>query len=404
MHLVLANRWYPSEGAGGGVSAYNSILAHALCDLGHRVTVVTQSRDGVCRGYLDGAVQVHALAVPLAPRALRAIRAWRRWERTICMLHYAHKLSRYLRRLHHSVPFDLVEFAEINAEGGSFLRGSPRPVPAVIRCHTPTMLLNRYYPADFHTYEWRCLADRERRAVLRADAVTAPSSDMAREIAQWTGCGAHRITVIPNPIHLPPVSSRWPSEPVDVLVVGRFERAKGTQLLADVIPAVLAQTAARFTLVGADRPYSGVSMQAWLRRRLEAAGSAHAVAIYDYVDSQTLDTLYRQAAVALVPSVAYESFSYTVADAMAYGLAVVASATGGIPETLADCGRLVQVGDVQGFVTALVDLIDQPAVRTSLGARARSRAAARFAPEIVAGATLDAYEQALARWQGAHSA
>src|SRR5207237_4735226 len=77
LHIVLANRWYPTEGGYGGVGVYNRILAHALCELGHRVTVVTRGRDRRLRRYGDGAVHVHALPTRQTPRLLQLLSPWR---------------------------------------------------------------------------------------------------------------------------------------------------------------------------------------------------------------------------------------------------------------------------------------------------------------------------------------
>ena len=58
-----------------------------------------------------------------------------------------------------------------------------------------------------------------------------------------------------------------------------------------------------------------------------------------FVSYENLPRCYADADVVIVASEIYESFSYTVAQAMACGKPVIASRIGGIPETL-DFGRL----------------------------------------------------------------
>lgn len=66
-------------------------------------------------------------------------------------------------------------------------------------------------------------------------------------------------------------------------------------------------------------------------------------------------------------------------EAMASGLAVVASDVAGIPEVLtANCGLLVPPGDSAALARALGCLADDPARRAELGRRARSHVEANF--------------------------
>jgi glycosyltransferase involved in cell wall biosynthesis len=70
-----------------------------------------------------------------------------------------------------------------------------------------------------------------------------------------------------------------------------------------------------------------------------------------------------------------------VIEAMAAGLAVVASRIGGIPETLGDDGLLVQSGDPVELAAALVSLVEDPAHRLRLGEASRQRFLDRYTPE-----------------------
>jgi glycosyltransferase involved in cell wall biosynthesis len=344
------------------------------------------------RCYHDGPVQVHALPQRRRSTALRLWRSWRFYERTLLNVWYSADVARYLRALHRRTPFDLVEFAEVLAEGWSYMRASVRPAPAVVRCHTPTALLCRALPPGEPPYEWRKLDRCEASAVVAADACSAPSAATASAVAAWAGIAPTAITVVPNPVPLPEQLAQGSGNPPSVLLIGRYEPAKGTHLLAEAIPAVLSRTRARFTLAGADRPYQGRSMRAWLQARLEQAGCADAVELHGHVADTMRDALYRRADLALAPSTAYESFSYTAADAMAYGLPVIASAIGGLPETLGDAGVLVTPGDVGALAQALVELAEQPERRRELGRRARARVCEHFEASTVAGRMAAFYE------------
>ena len=75
-------------------------------------------------------------------------------------------------------------------------------------------------------------------------------------------------------------------------------------------------------------------------------------------------------------------------DAMAHGIAVVGSAAGAIPETLADAGVVVPEEDVAALSEALQRLHDDPAGHQRLGAAGRRRVMDAFTDAALAERTL----------------
>ena len=89
-------------------------------------------------------------------------------------------------------------------------------------------------------------------------------------------------------------------------------------------------------------------------------------------------------------------------QAMACGTAVVASRIGGIGEVVEPpdeppAGLLVRPGDIHGLELALRRLLDDPALRTSLGTRARARATENYSLEVMVARTVAVYRTAIAR-------
>jgi glycosyltransferase involved in cell wall biosynthesis len=102
------------------------------------------------------------------------------------------------------------------------------------------------------------------------------------------------------------------------------------------------------------------------------------------------------ASIAVHASTIPEPFGLAVAEAMAAGLAVVASA-GGPSELITDGvdGVLCPPGDTAALAQALVRLAADPGLRERLGARARARAA-DLSPARVAAQLADVYDHVLA--------
>lgn len=80
-----------------------------------------------------------------------------------------------------------------------------------------------------------------------------------------------------------------------------------------------------------------------------------------------------------------ESQCMPATESMAYGKPVIVSRFGGMPDFVEDgvTGLLVTVGDFDGLVEAMRRLIDDPGLREQMGAQARRRFVALFAPAKV---------------------
>ena len=413
MRIVLANQWHPPESGWGGVAMWNYALARALVTQGHAVTVLTaQARPQSPRAEEREGISIRRLPV-------RAIYRWQKlpavgkFAREFSQLEYARRVAHTLRALYRVQPFDVVEFADVNAEGYFYTRNPDTAV--VVRCHTPTFVLKDYYlPAEM-SYDTRVISACEKKMMRRAHVLTAPSQDMARVIAETVNVPQEAIAVIPNALpndlqisdfKLRSTDSesqirnqKSPDYPITVLHVGRLERVKGVEVLAQAIPRVLKQNPnARFVFIGDDlRTARGTSQRAELEAFLENAGVRNKVEFPAGVDHACLLEWYRRADVCVVPTLNYESFSYTCAQALAFGKPVVASRIGGIPETMEHgvSGFLVPPGDVEALAEALARLVNDAELRAEMGQAGRMRAAQRFDARTVAEQVLTVYQRAI---------
>jgi glycosyltransferase involved in cell wall biosynthesis len=388
----------------GGVAMHNYYTAGALVKAGHRVTVIAArwSTDVPALDQSEGVV-VH--------RLLSQHRSWLhrlpilgRHARAFVQGCYSRQVARTLRALEQSSPPDVVEFADIEAEGYSYLCGRPRS-PVVIRCHTPAFVLHNYYRVEERNWSTGRIEAREKTCLSRATALTAPSQDMARTIAAGCGLQEDRITVIPNALDVEPFvaegrkaqANRSSTDEAVILHVGRLDRGKGIAVLTEAIPSVLAEApATRFVFVGEDRSDGRGGM--W-RGRLEAElknrGVADRVQFTGPVSHEELTGWYGRADVAVVPSLIYESFSYTCAQAAAAGLPVVASRIGGIPETIPDgvAGFITKPGDAGQLAKALVRLVRDPELRRRMGDAGQQKAVQEFHAPVVAKRLYEVYSR-----------
>jgi glycosyltransferase involved in cell wall biosynthesis len=212
-------------------------------------------------------------------------------------------------------------------------------------------------------------------------ALLAVSDDVRRDFERQLGFSG--IQVIPNYIDLEAFQqsldrfdrqtlrkeARLGKDEVVVLNVGRLHPQKGQDVLIDAFARARRQVPQLvLVLVGEGRFREG------LEEKARAAGLAAAVQLRGALRDVT--PYYKMADIFVFPS-RYEAFGIALLEAMAAGLPVVASKTGGIPELVTEeAGLLVSVGDVHGLATALTSLATDPVRRDRLGSAAKAQARA----------------------------
>jgi glycosyltransferase involved in cell wall biosynthesis len=93
----------------------------------------------------------------------------------------------------------------------------------------------------------------------------------------------------------------------------------------------------------------------------------------------------------------FENFAYSIAEAMACGMPVLASDSYGNSEMIRDGidGRIVPVADVTATAAAMVSMLTDADKLAAMGRSAHSRAAEWLAPERVARETVAIYRQTI---------
>ncbi len=93
-----------------------------------------------------------------------------------------------------------------------------------------------------------------------------------------------------------------------------------------------------------------------------------------------------------------ESFGLVFAEAMSFGLPIVACRVGGIPEVVADgeTGLLVEAGAPDALATALLTLLEDPQLRIHMGEAGLERVKRRFQLQETIDGTYAAFERLLA--------
>jgi glycosyltransferase involved in cell wall biosynthesis len=132
--------------------------------------------------------------------------------------------------------------------------------------------------------------------------------------------------------------------------------------------------------------------------RLRLAAQAQALGLGDVVTfagfRSDLDRLLPAFTVFCLSS-HMEGLGTSLLDAMAFGLPVVATAAGGIPEAVEDgvTGRVVPVRDPVALADALVEVLADPARRRAMGKAGRRRFEERFNADRMVDETLRVFDE-----------
>jgi glycosyltransferase involved in cell wall biosynthesis len=158
---------------------------------------------------------------------------------------------------------------------------------------------------------------------------------------------------------------------VHILSVGALVPRKGYDLLVRVL-AGLRDLPWRLVIVG-DRGRNPQTALA-LDELIEHAALGDRIACPGAVTPEQLDAVYRAADIFVQPSW-FEGYGMALADALAYGLPVVATETGAAARNVGtDAGRLVAPGDARALADALQALIADAGLRERCAAAARALA------------------------------
>lgn len=203
----------------------------------------------------------------------------------------------------------------------------------------------------------------------RVDAFLAPSRFLLEQVVAH-GLPADRVR------HEPYFIREGDYRPAEVpgaglLYAGRLAREKGLGALF----AALARTAPGVRLEVA----GGGPLEAELRR--EAAERRLPVTFLGHLAAPELHAAVRRARAVVVPSLWYENFPYAVLEALALGVPVVASATGGVPEMIeeGETGHLVPPGDPEALARVLDAVVARSAeAAAEMGRRARATLVERW--------------------------
>ena len=350
---------YPTYGGSGAVATE---LGLALAQRGHEVHFISYAQPFRLKGFNEG-VSFHEVkigAYPLFEHPPYSLAL-------AVMLHEVtvkHQLD--VIHAHYAIPHAM------SAIEARLLLGDGQPVSVVTTLHGTDITLVGQDPSYQAITKY---------SIEHSDAVTAVSAYLRDETYRAFGCTTCAIEVIPNFVDPAEFHPREPGTcghgaPEKTLMhISNMRPVKRLQDVVRIFARVRERLPARLVLVG-DGPERAVA-----EREVEALKVGKYVRFLGKVED--VAQVLRWADLYLLPS-DVESFGLSALEAMATGVPVVGTNTGGLPEVVEHgvTGFLAPPGDVGAMAAGALDLLGDEARWTAASLAARERAQA-FATERV---------------------
>lgn len=249
-------------------------------------------------------------------------------------------------------------------------QGFERVIPLILSFHGSDVSSLRHAPA-IEIEKWR-------RLLLRAEGVVVCSDDLGRRVVEVFG-----NEVVPRVIHngidavafVAMAGTSRSAEGRIILSVGKFWDKKGQDVLVEAFAAIADDYVdVSLVLVGATDKALPALKALCVRKGIEER-----VHFFPDTPHHQVAEFFRRATIFALPS-REEALGIVLLEAGAFGLPVVASRVGGIPEILTDgfTGRLVAPDNPAELALCLRSLLDSPATAQEMGARLHHHVLSNF--------------------------
>jgi len=255
-------------------------------------------------------------------------------------------------------------------------------------------------PVAFHVQELP-EGSRKLRFVLRRhpSALYIAVSEYIADRLRTLGVFREKIKVVHNGVDpasvvsgRPPPARKEEDEagPIRIGIVGQVGAWKGHDDLIEalsVLRSELGESAFECHVYGTgDKEYERA-----LKRKAERINIAKCVQWHGFV--KDIASIYEGLDVVVVPSRHEEPFGLVAAEAGLWGLPVIVTECGGLPEIVVDeeTGFIVEPESPRQIADALLTLIHSPSLRGKMGERAKKRVQANFTSKNM----VDGVEQSL---------
>jgi len=371
VRVLILNYEYPPLG-GGAAQATREILSCFKKTSKLLIDLVTSSRGVFSSEKLTAQITVHRLNIGKGDNL--------HYQSNRELLCFTEKALKYCRSLLKEYSYDLVH-AFFGIPCGYIARKLKLPYIVSLRGSDVPFYNPRFRIPDKLLF--RTISHR----IWKEAAFVVPNSTGLKKLARRTAPELS-MPVIPNGVNTAyffPLKKKTHSKSLQIISTGRLISRKG---YADLIQALQGVKGITLTLAGHGN----------LRKQLErqAAGLSVPCQFTGPVDRDAVRNLLQSNDLFVLPSL-NEGMSNSILEAMACGLPIIATDTGGSAELITDNGIIVPKQDIQALRRAILFFRDSREMLLSCGTKSRTIAQS-MAWEKIARQYLELYNKT-ASWR-----
>ena len=240
----------------------------------------------------------------------------------------------------------------------------------------------------------------DKRVIERLSAVLAVSSWQADTLCERSGFPREKVSVIKNAIHLPYFLDRGQRSANRLIYSAAPHRGLALvpaiySKLKEKHPELELHVFSGLSIYDSDRPYQGPEVDAY-RKLCSTLQQLPNCVLHGNVKQAELAREMLCSALFIYPNISYETSCISAIEAMAAGCPVVCSAISALPETVGDCGGLIEgtpgsVGYMESFINVCDRFLSDRKYWEEMSIRAIERVRKEYTWEHVA----DRFEQAV---------
>ncbi len=405
--LRIALLSYRSAPYTGGQGVYVKHLSKALCDLGHRVHVLS----GQPYPHLDdrvGLIKLPSLDLHAEENAVTALR-WNHFRDPLELYEwYAHvsgmfpepytfgqRALQYLKD--HRGDFDIVHDNQSLSWPLTKLSSIGLPFTATIH-HPITMDRKIDLMSESHIgiklliRRWYSFLEMQRKVSRRLDHIITVSERTRRDVAAQFKVDLSRMSVIHNGVDtelFKPKSNIARAAKRLITTASADVPLKGLNFLIEAYAKLLTVHPDLELIV------IGKLREGQTSKLLDKLELRDRVQFVSEITDEEITNEYARATIAVCPSV-YEGFGFPAAEAMSCGVPLVSTDGGALPEVVGNAGVIVPAQDPAALAEAIDQLLQNPERRLTLGLKGRARMVETFSWQHAAEQYVSHYRQVIA--------
>ncbi|MCR6546685.1 glycosyltransferase family 4 protein [Dehalobacterium formicoaceticum] len=323
MRTLMLSWEYPPKNV-GGLARHVYDLTKELASQGEEIFLLTCAAEGAPAE--ENINHIHISRVESLNLPSRDFTNW------VLQLNFA-LLAKAIKLEEEYGPFDLIHAHDWLVAFAARTMKHAKNIPLLTTIHATEHGRNQGIHSDLQRY----INDVEWWLTYESWQVIVCSQFMKGELKKIFQLPDNKIQVVPNGVDIDAFKTiatefnraQYASEQEKIVFfVGRLVQEKGLQVLLDAVPKILHYCPEAKFIIAGTGPH-----EEYLKKKAHMINKKDKIFFTGYIDDAVRNALYKNAHVAVFPSL-YEPFGIVALEAMAAGIPVVVSDVGGFSEVV----------------------------------------------------------------------